>query len=613
MSTVNTNISSINSQRHLAKNSSALGKSIERLSSGLRINKAADDAAGMAISTKFSAQVTGLNQAVRNANNAISLVQTAEGGVNTLTDILQRLRELAVQSSSDDNTASDRATLTSEANNLLAEYDRIAGTSEFNTMTLLDGSFTSKYFQVGANYSQTITFNINDARGKSVGGRAEYDADIANGVAAAVDENFGAGEIKINGYDVAATNATDDQYSVLSISSTNIGNIASTALSLETFLNFIINGTSVAVSLAGSTAITGESLATAITTAINDADIADVTARTINGGSAWVLEAANGTNVALMYSVGGAGTLSGAFSIGGIGMNDVSAMFGDSIAATVTNYNGESSAVAKAVAINAIKSSSGVLATARANVVTGAGAIQAQTLSAGDVYINGVDIGAVTVTANDGTGALVTAINNQSSSTGVTASVNSDGYLVLTAADGRNITVTTETAAKGNTSGLGLTDADATNGTWLYRSEVRLNDDDSFEIASASSVEDLTGSSGTIVSVASDVAAHNVATISINTQDDAQAAILTIDAALDDLSGIRANIGAIQNRVEFTVANLKIASENMNAAKSAITDADFALEVSVYTRNQVLTQAGTAMLGQANSTTQMSLQLLQNM
>ena len=175
--TVNTNIPSLNAQRNVGINNSALSKSLERLSSGLRINKAADDAAGLAIATKFDAQVQGLNQAVRNANNAVSLVQTAEGGVNTLTNILQRLRELAVQSSSDDNTPTDRAA-TSKRPSLITEFTRIATTTQFNTMNLLDGSFTGKYFQIGANYGQNVTFTINDARARSLGGRAEYTAKL---------------------------------------------------------------------------------------------------------------------------------------------------------------------------------------------------------------------------------------------------------------------------------------------------------------------------------------------------------------------------------------------------------------------------------------------------
>src|SRR5512135_367292 len=287
--TVNTNIPSLNAQRNVGINNSALSKSLERLSSGLRINKAADDAAGMAIATKFDAQVQGLNQAARNANNAVSLVQTAEGGVNTLTSILQRLRELAVQSSSDDNTPSDRAATAQEVAPLLTEFTRIATTTQFNTMNLLDGSFTGKYFQIGANYGQTVTFTITDARARSLGGRAEYTAQIGQGVTTATNANFGAGEIKVNGTDVGPTNSADDQYSVLDISTAagaangGMDSLTAAQVTADTTLTFTINGTAVNVTLASSTSIGADQLATSIVTQINNAKITGVTAHTING------------------------------------------------------------------------------------------------------------------------------------------------------------------------------------------------------------------------------------------------------------------------------------------------------------------------------------------
>jgi len=244
---VNTNMAALNAQRNLGISQGTLGKSIERLSSGLRINKAADDPAGIAIATKFSTQVRGLNQAVRNANNAIALAQTAEGGINTVTNILHRLRELAVQSSSDDNTPADRTNLALEADSLIAELTRTVNTTEYNTMPLLDGGFTSKYFQIGSNYGQTITFTINDSRGRSLGGRAEYSADIADGVTNAANANFGASEFKVNAYGVAATNATDDQYSVLDISSNQIDSDALQIDALTSATGIGITGTTTTV------------------------------------------------------------------------------------------------------------------------------------------------------------------------------------------------------------------------------------------------------------------------------------------------------------------------------------------------------------------------------
>ena len=599
--TVNTNIASLNAQRNVGISNSQLSKSLERLSSGLRINKAADDAAGLAIATKFAAQVRGLNQAARNANNAVSLVQTAEGGINTLTNILQRLRELAVQASSDDSTASDRANTAQEATNLITEFTRVANTTEFNTLTLLDGSFTGRYFQIGANYSQNVTFAISDIRGRSVGGRAEYTANVADGVETAVNEGFTAGEFKINGVDVAPTNSSDDQYSVLDISSAAAG---TGGAYLSAGITLYINST--AVSLGGMSADGADSIAAAIVAAINTASITNVAARTING-SAWMLEATGGTNLTL--AVQGLGAVSTAATVmASIGMGALSTMFGSGgTAQAVTNYNGESSAIAKAVAINAIKGNSGVLATAQQNEVTASTAIGAVTLTSGDVYINGYDIGAATVLANDSTGTLATAINSKTTDTGVSASIDVDGKLVLTATDGRNITVTTKTAAIGTSLGLSGT---ASNSTWLYRSSMKLNDDDSFAITSANSVADLTGAAGTTLSVASDVSTYNVANIAFSSLETSQAAILTIDAALDDVNAIRARIGAVQNRLEFTVNNLNIASENMAASESRIKDADFAAEVATFTRNQIMVQAGVAMVAQANTITQIALQLL---
>ncbi len=607
--TVNTNIPSLVAQRNVGTNNAALATSLRRLSSGLRINSAADDAAGLAIANKFDAQVQGLNQAVRNANNAVSLVQTAEGGVNTLSSILQRLRELAVQASSDDNTPSDRADTNQEAQSLIQEFTRVSTTTQFNTMNLLDGSFAAKYFQIGANYGQTLSFSINDARARSIGGRAETTAQIAGGVTTAVNANFGAGEIKMNGIDVGPTNSADDQYSVLDLTSKGSGDFASTDVGSGATLTFTINGTAVNVTLAASTAITGDQLATSIAYQINQAAIAGVSAFTING-SQWVLQGTDGVNLNLQYSYNAGTGVSAVFSIGGsyIGMNgSLSDMWGNSVAGTILNANGESSAIAKAVAINAIQGTSDVAATAQPNVVTGTGAITGTAIQSGQVYINGQDIGAVTVTGSDGTGALATAINNLQQTTGVSASVNADGKLVLTAADGRNIAVTV--ASAGIAGALGLSGT-GTNNSYLYRSGIKLTDANNFSLTSASDLFDLTGQHGTSQTVAADVSTYNVANIKLDTQANAQEAILTIDSALNQVDTINAGIGALQNRLTFTVNNLQVASENMSSSESTIKDADFAAEVATFTRNQIMVQAGVAMVAQANTTSQYALQLL---
>ena len=166
---INTNVASLNAQRNLSASQTNLAKSMQRLSSGLRINSAKDDAAGLAISDRMTSQIRGLNQATRNANDGISLAQTAEGAMQESTNILQRMRELAVQSANDTNSASDRASLQSEVDQLKQELTRIAETTTFNGKKLLDGSMISAQFQVGANAGETISFGIGSARSTDLG------------------------------------------------------------------------------------------------------------------------------------------------------------------------------------------------------------------------------------------------------------------------------------------------------------------------------------------------------------------------------------------------------------------------------------------------------------
>lgn len=209
--TINTNVMSLNAQRNLGKSQGSLANSMQRLSSGLRINSAKDDAAGLAISDRMTAQIRGLNQAARNANDGISLAQTAEGALQESTNILQRMRELAVQSANDTNSASDRASLNDEVTQLKAELDRIAETSEFNGRKVIDGSLEDATFQVGANAgtNQTISFNIESALAadlsqvgtKIVGGTTEAGVSVS-GTAMAE------GDLLVNSNEIRATDGT---------------------------------------------------------------------------------------------------------------------------------------------------------------------------------------------------------------------------------------------------------------------------------------------------------------------------------------------------------------------------------------------------------------------
>ena len=167
--TINTNIAALNAQRNLGKSQTDLNRSMARLSSGLRINSAKDDAAGLAISDRMTSQIRGLNQAARNANDGISMAQTAEGALQETTNMLQRIRELAIQSANDTNSASDRASLQAEVNQLQQEISRIAETTTFNEQNVLDGSLNDAQFQVGANANETISFSIFSAKAGDIG------------------------------------------------------------------------------------------------------------------------------------------------------------------------------------------------------------------------------------------------------------------------------------------------------------------------------------------------------------------------------------------------------------------------------------------------------------
>ncbi|MGE5553712.1 MAG: flagellin [Betaproteobacteria bacterium] len=177
---INTNVEAVNAHRNLAVTALAMSKSMEKLSSGLRINRAADDAAGLAISEKLRGQVRGLNQAIRNSQDGISLIQTAEGALNETHSLLQRMRELAVQAANDTLTPSDRAAIASEITQLEAEITRISDTTQFNTMKLLDGTFTNRLLQIGANGNQTLTVSISGADATDLGVAGLNVSDAAN-------------------------------------------------------------------------------------------------------------------------------------------------------------------------------------------------------------------------------------------------------------------------------------------------------------------------------------------------------------------------------------------------------------------------------------------------
>ncbi len=487
--TINTNINSLTAQRNLTTSQSALSQSIQRLSSGLRINSAKDDAAGLAISERFTSQIRGLNQAVRNANDGISLAQTAEGALKASSDILQRVRELAVQSANASNSAGDRQALQQEVGQLVAELDRISQTTEFNGQKLLDGSFGTQQFQVGANANQTIVAATANLR-TSVYGNNQINASGADVNADAVANNIGGGDLVINGFLGSSTVVVDANESAASVVSK--------------------------VNLAR--ADTGVS----------------ATART-----------------ELRLDI------------------------------TADSYT--------------------------LNVATAGGTAQAISFSVATVDANGLS-------------EAVSSLNQQSSKTGVTASLTSDGTgIILTSASGEDINL--ELTALADTGTIDVTKLNAAgedgaapvqlaavNDVATVGGYLILDSEKSFSTTDASGYIATGGVFTTDDLEASTL--NQVADLDVTTFKNSSEALKTIDSALAFISGERAKLGALQSRFETTVANLQVTSENLSASRSRILDADFAQETAALSRAQILQQAGTAMVAQANQLPQGVLALL---
>ena len=339
--TINTNVASLNAQRNLGRSQGLLNQSLERLSTGLRINSAKDDAAGLAISERFTTQIRGLNQAVRNANDGISLAQTAEGALAELNNNLQRIRELAVQAANATNSASDRAALDQEVQQRLAEIDRIATQTAFNDQTLLDGTFGNAAFQVGANVGQTISVTLNSSmRTISIGKTADYvggaafDSSLAVGQqGTGVDASaIGAGELtvaigtgsanavvaSVAENAAAGLTASSAQAKAKALNSSGISGLTATADTTAVFAfadvtaaayNLTINGQAIYTARDFSTTnLTGTDFVTAVNA---NASATGVTASFDSANNRVTLSAADGRDIIISQDDGGAAEATG--------------------------------------------------------------------------------------------------------------------------------------------------------------------------------------------------------------------------------------------------------------------------------------------------------------
>ena len=584
-SVINTNVASLNAQRNLASSQSSLTTALQRISSGLRINSAKDDAAGMAISSRMSAQISGVNQASRNANDGISLAQTAEGSLQSVSDSLQRMRELAVQSSNASNSATDRAALQNEVDQLVQQINTVASQASFNGVKLLDGTFNSQTFQIGANAGETISVSsIASAKADAlgVGTTSSYAASVSGTV---TDGAISSAGITVNGYGIGPSKSDG----------VSVGGGNDSAIAKAAAFNAVTGSTNVSAK-ANATTVSGLAPTATVAIAGTAANYLSVNNVTLGSIAAGGTVTAQGANVAAAFNAvsnqtGVTATFdstSGAVSLTAADGRNIS-LIGKGTGAAVAN--------------------TGLTVTNGATFGTAAVANTAQTaLAAGDLTINGVDVGAVTaggtVTAQGAN--VAAAINAVTSKTGVTAT-SAAGVLTLTAAAGQDIAIDgnkTNTAATLAATGLAFQHlATTTHGS------ISLNSTSSSGITIGGADFARAGLASTTTAAVATFGA-GISTVDVSTASGAQNALATIDSALANINSSRANLGAIQNRFSAVVSNLATTSENLSASRSRIMDADFAAETASLTRGQILQQAGTAMLAQANSLPQSVLSLL---
>jgi len=575
---INTNVASINSQRQLMNSGNALDRSSERLSSGQRINSAKDDAAGLAISNRMTSQVRGLDQAIRNANDGVSLVQTAEGALQEVTNILQRMRELSIQSANGIYNATDRNTLHAEVKQLKLELDRISATTSFNGQPLLDGTMADTFLQIGSEANQTIGIDIASFSTTSLGGSS---GDIVGeAVTTGLDDLTGlaGGDLIVNGVALSDVSTETTLNDVMAAWSSDLDGKGASVSSL---VQYVAAGAGSGVLRAPSETLTiafvdGDGLNQSYTITgtnsmkelVNKINAETGLEATLNDTGKLVLTAENATSLTITDSstggaASGAGVTTAVATNFSLVFNDTSA---DKRGVTVEAGAAIAAGTAAALGIDVQDANGNLLGSA----VTGS----ANTLQEGDLIINGISIGKITGTgtaADDLTEAM-RVINLSSGETGVVAFANAAGNgLALRSANGEEISIKYgDTATTADVLALtGLQERNATEGV------------------------------------------GSVASIDISTAEGAQRAIGIIDKAIDQVSSTRADLGAVNNRLDFTVANLSNVSEKTSAARSRIVDADFAAETAALSRAQVLQQAATAMLAQSNARPEQVLQLLQ--
>ena len=712
MSVINTNIKALAAQGSLSNVNKSLETSMERLSTGLRINTAADDAAGLAITNRMTSQIRGYAVAIRNSNDGISMTQTADGAMGQVTSMLQRMRELSVQAANGAMSDTDRGSIQQEVTQLKAQIDDVAAKTNHNNINLLDGSAGKIVLQTGTNANDTMTIGFGSVKTKDIGLGSRAALTSTGGIIDSTthaNEKLDDGALTLNGVVVSASLASSDTLSYATSPETKSASAIAKAAAINA-----VSAQSGVFATVGKTVAAG-SIASGVTAAqagqinINGIDtaafsmsgdkeidratvvnainnIADRTGvRAINSHDdkqGISLVAADGRNItiaagttttttAAQMGLGATGTYVGSYELttkdgsaitvgttiakteltdkqsglnfGTYAANlaqvvtkerasvatapdalngDTLVINGVGIAAAIgaddtASYDGvtandpstkkASSAIAIAAAINKSTSLTGVTAKADSNVIAGTG------FTAGTV--TGIELNGVTIAASLSTSStredVLSVLNAKSGETGVVAEAYGTG-VKLTAADGRNISIS---VLGGTADNLGLKDVTVGTtaaATVTHYASVQMTSDKAFTVNSGaegdqSNFKALGFTEGTFGGSNEGV---KIAEVNVSTMAGATTAIQAIDAAIQTVGENQAKAGAYQNRLDAVVSNLTESTQNMSASRSRILDTDYATETTAMARSQIVAQAATAMLAQANQSAQSVLSLL---
>ena len=613
---VNTNVSSLTAQRGLAESGDMLDKAMARLSSGSRINSASDDAAGLAIVQRMSAQINGLNMAVKNANDGISLTQSIEGALVEVVDMLQRVRELAVQSANDTNTNTDRAFLQEEVNLLIAEITRVSANTRFNQTAILDGSFTNKVLQVGTEGGETIQFSVDSVSADKLGAYKVTGDRIAafkgdgNGVSA--NQTDDTDDIIINGNSLSKTIGVAAKDSATNVAA-NINNVSGETGVSAVAKSYAHYYSTWHADQTASLKINNKTTGEFIVSSTNVLDAVDK----INAisGSTGVTATATSDNKVLLYANDGRDIL----------VENETAILGQRVAAV--SHDG-TSAAARSGAVAGVKETALYAAVGDGSIWTGYIQNQHTGESTSVSFVSSPTPATTVSNAN-------VALDNLSGKWGA----GGDYHLTAEVSNSYKITVTGTTALGDfqlfQDSALSVTALAATSvtlgllgthdvrliaaGTTSYEGNTMVGDSATVQgtISLSSSKLFSVTQSGTELAVNDNyftsgaAALSTVSNVDLRDQSGASFAISVLDGAIEKISSMRADLGAIENRLSYTVSNLMNVAENTADARSRINDADYSVESANLAKAQVLQQAGTAMLSQANARAQLVIQLLQ--